>query len=1620
MQQRNINIFISSTFNDMQSERDIIRKQIVRKLQEELAEYHVSIQVTDLRWGVDTLSVDEGEREAKVLHVCLDAIQNSRPYFIALLGERYGWLPSPESMENIKRTLSKEQQQALGDVSDSMSVTEMEILLGALGNQDLMPHSFFCFRNPVSYDDMPSDKKSLYIDSLSTKEEVRKNAARLEKLKKRIETECEAAGLEQNIINYDAQWIEKGETGKFDHLESFADQLYSLIYDDILSDLEAEDADFNDYQKDAEYNRFLTFVESHTEDFQGRKPLIDKLSKFFLDSRELSSVLNGITGCFLTGFSGCGKSSLFSVLYQHLTEVAPQHSFYILAHAAGITPQSVIVEKMISAWCLQMKRTLGDEIEEDIDEENSSYNRVSELTEEFHRLISRIQARGLQPIVLIDSLDSFESNNIIKDFDFLPYNVPFICTTLPGYADDIIKKHPNYQCYNMDDFMLDDAQQVITSMLKKNYKELPENLQKQLLGITKADGRPAYESPLWLRMALDILMELGEEDFNRIHNIQQIREDAKIENYLSQTISEFPPEAVDLFQYWINLTCRYFNPILTTQSLTYIAIALYGIKEDDLAELIGEEWSQLEFVSLRYWMRNYIQCNNKDHRWFFTHAILRQTLMQQSADFLQKCQDKFFDHLIGSMSDDEEEKKELIHQLIARQECNVLHINEEKLYYVFTRSIIPEFNSNPETLLNFIRKYIDHYYIEGSQLISSVEREFLGTRIDTDNSHYLETAKGLYNYHISHFTEEDLLNNQINVEHYFFAHGTMDEYLYFDVDDAEPYLEFFQKLTPVYEQMKDHFGEKKLPWSLNYSYFTFWSNYIDKLKDICRYEQDYHDQYCDSISGYLDDYAQWCLYNDKPDDYFGKAIDAINDKRQLSTEERMGFMQQMQRKMLALIKNGEESNEKVQNTIEQARSLIQSYVNLFDNKDEVFETSLMEYLSYSPLPEKKPQRPTYQIPDDLPEEKTIDISFETPPDDDEEEGEWISIDLDNMDPDSFSKQFKFGDDDEEEETDDFDEEVDTPTDEDIRALEQELDDYLKEEKKQYDQYGEEAKKILKEKSQLYRRLALMYIKAGYTEKGNNLLSQLGHLLVGFIINMYDNYALGDDDSKDIIKHGELLARLGREEEQLKQAEAISDALFHSYYHHENGDSQRRIYNYLLKLYDEYDMTDKKIDLLEHMYEIAIRNHIERRFDSYEFYFHDLGYVRPIFMTLFNELKAANRIQEAVIVLERWVDLCHWNYTDEEDTTGFDDLDNAYDMLASLYDGTPAITAGMKERNSVFLKDPYIMVCLDDNWGYISHDGQVAIPLIYSRAWKAEPMCLSVRRGEKWGYLDLQGNELTFLGKYTFQLDAAIPIKNGWGRICINDRFAMFSITEDLFVPIKLQIPHFHGITDGLMKFSYEEGYNHKQDFLLSDGESILFNCTKHSVKTPNKGVIVADWYNHDEDENDGHHTALYNMRGQELTQSGRYACIAAFGNQNLAPAYTVDHHAGYVNHEGKEISTFDYKRCRPFSCGMGAVCKEGKYPYGRWGFVNELGKEVVSPQYIDVGDFHEGLAWVCLDNGTRKGFNWRGGKFGFINTQGEMVIPAVYDDVSSFYEGKALVWQKERSFYINRNGEVVD
>ena len=82
-QGRVIRVFISSTFRDMQAERDHLVTVIFPQLRRLCEARGVTWGEVDLRWGV----TDEEAAEGKVLPICLEEIRRCRPYFIGLLGE---------------------------------------------------------------------------------------------------------------------------------------------------------------------------------------------------------------------------------------------------------------------------------------------------------------------------------------------------------------------------------------------------------------------------------------------------------------------------------------------------------------------------------------------------------------------------------------------------------------------------------------------------------------------------------------------------------------------------------------------------------------------------------------------------------------------------------------------------------------------------------------------------------------------------------------------------------------------------------------------------------------------------------------------------------------------------------------------------------------------------------------------------------------------------------------------------------------------------------------------------------------------------------------------------------------------------------------------------------------------------------------------------------------------------------------------------------------------------------------------------------------------------------------------------------------------------------------------
>ena len=84
---RVIRVFVSSTFRDMQAERDELVLKIFPQLRRLCEERGVTWGEIDLRWGI----TEEQSQRGEVLSICLEEIRRCRPYFIGLLGERYGW-----------------------------------------------------------------------------------------------------------------------------------------------------------------------------------------------------------------------------------------------------------------------------------------------------------------------------------------------------------------------------------------------------------------------------------------------------------------------------------------------------------------------------------------------------------------------------------------------------------------------------------------------------------------------------------------------------------------------------------------------------------------------------------------------------------------------------------------------------------------------------------------------------------------------------------------------------------------------------------------------------------------------------------------------------------------------------------------------------------------------------------------------------------------------------------------------------------------------------------------------------------------------------------------------------------------------------------------------------------------------------------------------------------------------------------------------------------------------------------------------------------------------------------------------------------------------------------------
>ena len=130
---RQVRVFISSTFRDMNSERDHLVTMVFPELRDRVERLGFEFYDVDLRWGVPESGID-GER-ANSWAYCKRWIDEVEPFFVCMLGQRYGWRPPAQEI-----TDDGDQAAYAG-----LSITEMEIR-HALQQPPHLKHTLFYLR----------------------------------------------------------------------------------------------------------------------------------------------------------------------------------------------------------------------------------------------------------------------------------------------------------------------------------------------------------------------------------------------------------------------------------------------------------------------------------------------------------------------------------------------------------------------------------------------------------------------------------------------------------------------------------------------------------------------------------------------------------------------------------------------------------------------------------------------------------------------------------------------------------------------------------------------------------------------------------------------------------------------------------------------------------------------------------------------------------------------------------------------------------------------------------------------------------------------------------------------------------------------------------------------------------------------------------------------------------------------------------------------------------------------------------------------------------------------------------------------------------------------------------
>ena len=457
-QSRVVRIFLSSTFRDFAEERDLLVRSVFPELRRRCRERQVELVDVDLRWGI----TEEQSQRGQVLPICLAEIDRARPYFMGLVGERYGWIPAAAAYSP---SLLQEQPW-LQEHTGGKSVTELEVLHGVLNNPAMVGRALFYFRDPAYAETKGGDYVSEDADHRN----------RLDHLKSRIRQ----SGFPV-VEAYESPLI---------LAERVREDLWSLIDTAYPAD-EVPDA------LAMERRRHQAYGASRLGLYLGGEPYFEALDQLLgTDGSNTPSVI--------TGPSGGGKSAL---LANWLDAYTGRHPAILLhVHHLSASSDAADPEKLAVRLLSEISRITGEELKL----ETESQKLFAQLPEWLARASSYAARNETRWILVMDGLDKLLSGRDLRWWpEFLPASIHLVASSLAGEALESARQR-GWRELTVQPLSPAEQEQLIVDYLGRYRKALTTPQ------VARIQEHPLVGNPLFLRTVLEELRVFGvHEDLER-------------------------------------------------------------------------------------------------------------------------------------------------------------------------------------------------------------------------------------------------------------------------------------------------------------------------------------------------------------------------------------------------------------------------------------------------------------------------------------------------------------------------------------------------------------------------------------------------------------------------------------------------------------------------------------------------------------------------------------------------------------------------------------------------------------------------------------------------------------------------------------------------------------------------------------------------------------------------------------------------------------------------------------------------------------------------------------------------------------------------------------------------